>query len=157
MLYFVIHWEEVVSLILILQHITLTLWLFKFTWFDHNKFFLATISKSYIKFMVTWQPRNWPCTKINNAQKALKKPMHCTLSGEKLIKKFKNIWNFKISWEPYRRPCKLMMPCDTIEARVKKEKKLKTVKLTSSAYNKPLKMKLNSFDFLIPRKPSPRP
>ena len=92
---------------------------------DHHKPFLATISKPYMEFMVTWQPYRWPCKKINIAQKALKTPIQCTLSGEKLIKTLEKKLKFMVSWEPYPRPYTFMVPYRTINIKVKKYKNIK--------------------------------
>ena len=67
---------------LILKKLMLTFGINPVARVDHHKLFLATISKPHMEFMVTWQPYRWPCKKINIAQKALKTPIQCTLSGE---------------------------------------------------------------------------
>ena len=53
--------------------------------------------------------------KINIAQKALKTPIQCTQSGEKLIKTLEKKLKFMVSWEPYPRPYTFMVPYKTIK------------------------------------------
>ena len=89
---------------------------------DHPEPFLATKSKPYMVFMVTWQPYSWQRKKSTMLKNLLKEA--CIAIGWR--KTHQNNWKilkFVVSWEPNTKPYTFMVPCKTIKIKVKTYKK----------------------------------